>query len=314
MRASGIERRHLAALATLLEYDGFARAADQLFVTPSTFASTIRQVERLTGSRLVERTQLGMRLNARGLEMATSAAKALREMDAVVEDARRSSAAESGSLFVQTTPTLAEGIGSDLLASLMTRHPALRLSVHAPRRPIVSDIAYAVAAGEVDVGMTERMSRPIDGVLQVPLGTVRIAYAFPADADERPKFATLAHVEKHGLIVVPHFESSDIYAELRSRTSLVSRFVRARVADRYAFASLALSNVAGFLCEYKYRADFEALGLHVALFEQPFTREFVTIARSDDRRALIADVLALSRTIAATNPGDGTDSKPVVNT
>jgi DNA-binding transcriptional LysR family regulator len=289
-------------MAALLDNEGFARAAERLFVTPSTFATTIRQLERLTGTSLVERTRQGMRLNARGLEMAGAAAKALREMDGVVRGARKSAATESESLFVQTTPTLAEGIGAELLTSLMATHPALRLSVRSPRRPVVSDIAYAVAAAEIDIGMTERMRRPIDGIVQVPLGAVEIAYAFPANADVRPARATLAHMEKYGLIVVPHFESSDIYAEFRSRTSLLSRFIRARVADRYAFPVLALHDVAGFLCEYKYREELESFGLHVALLEEPFTRRFVTIAREGDRRGLIADVLALSRQMAEINP------------
>ncbi|WP_153505072.1 LysR family transcriptional regulator [Cumulibacter manganitolerans] len=299
MRAAGIERRHLAALVALLEHEGFAAAASAMYVTPSTFAATIRQVERLAGARLVERVRQGARLNARGREMADTAAEALRAMDGVLDDARRSSVAESGSLFVQTTPTLAEGLGAELLAGLMTRHPALRMSVRAPRRPIVADVAYSVAAAESDFGMTEYMTRPLEGTVQVPLGVADIAYAFPAYAEVDAETATLAHLEQFGLIVVPYFESSDVYAVLRSRTALVSRFIRARVSDRYAFADLALGGVGGFLCEYMHREELMALGLKVALFDEPFVRRFVTVARADDRRPLIATVLAQSVEVAA---------------
>lgn len=303
MSTSGIERRHLVALATLLEHDGFARSAEHLFVTPSTFANTIRQIERVIGSRLVERGRQGMRLNARGQEMAIAATKALSQMDAVVEGARRSSLV-SRTLFVQTTPTIAEGIGADLLGSLMAGHPALQLSVSAPQRPSVSEVAYAVAAADVDFGMTERITRPIDGIAQTPLGTVQIAYAFPANADGRPATATLTHVDKYGLVVLPHFESSHIYAELRSRTSVVDRFIRARIADRYAFAEVAKGGVAGFFCEYRYRNELEAMGLHVALFNEPLVRRFVTVTRANDHRTIIADVMAQSRELAEAEFGD----------
>lgn len=298
MSSSGLERRHLTALAALLQHQGFAQAAAALFVTPSTFATSIRQAERLVGSRLVERTSSGMRLNERGLVVAESAAAALRAIDDLLEDARRSSGSASGSLFVQTTPTLAESHGADLLSNLLARHPGLRLAVRAPRRPIVADVAFAVAAGEADLGMTERMTRPIDGIVQVPLGSVEVAYAFPANSGVRPRKVDSRHLDRFGLIVVPHFESSDTYGELRHRSPTVSQFVRARVTERHAFADLALRGVAGFLCEYSNRDRLAAMGLHVAPFKDPFTRRFVTIARTDDRRAMIIEALAESRRIA----------------
>ncbi|GAB3311905.1 LysR family transcriptional regulator [Epidermidibacterium keratini] len=298
MTTSRIERRHLAAIAALRGDGGFARAAERLFVTPSTLAATLRQLERMIGSRLVERTSGGMRLNARGREVAETAAEALRAMDGVLQDARRSSMSESGSLFVQMTPMLAEGLGADLLASLMAARPQLRLAVRALRRPIVANVALAVAAGEVDVGLTEHLVRPPDGLVHVPLGTVEMAYVFPAATGIRPRRTTLKHLEQFGLIVAPYFESSDVYAELRTRSSTIDTVVRARVAERPAFVELALGGIGGFLSEFPPRAELTELGLHVARFAEPIIRRFATVARADDRRTMITDVLAASEQLA----------------
>lgn len=299
MSTHGIERRHLLALVALAEHHAFVKAADSLFVTPSTLAASVRQVERMVGATLVERTRTGSGLNERGLVVAAAAAKALREMDAVVEQARSASTVESGSLIALTTPTLAETVAARLVRSLRSRSPGLRISIGAPRRPIVADVAYAVAAGEVDFGMTEAMGRPVDGLVTVPLGRTQIAYAFPRGARERPRSVELRHLAKYGLVVVPHFESSTVYSELRSRSPEVDGWVRARVAARHAFVDLADAGVAGFLCQYPVTGVLRTRDLYVAPFKRPFTREFVTLARSDDRRMAIALVLGLSREQAA---------------
>jgi len=310
MSARGIERRHLLAVQALSRHGSYSSAAAALFVTPSTLATNIRELERLVGHLLTERTSVGTKLNVQGEAVAKSAGSALASMDGVLEDGRTAAAPDSGSLLALTTPTIAESVGALLVSNLRRRHRGLRISIRSPRRPVIGDVPYAVAAGEADFGMSEALSRPIDGVVSVPLGVAVIGYAFPSTAPDRPRVVTMRHLERYGLLVVPHFESSSVYPELRARSSAVDSWIRARVAHRDAFADLAVEGVAGFLCDLSSRVEVEQLGLHVAPFRTPFERHFATFARIDDRRPIIGEVLAHSRRLARAR---GT-TRPVHNT
>ena len=294
-----VERRHLEALVALHKQPAFSKAAQELLITPSALAGAIRQLERMVGEPLVQRTRDGMSLTARGRAMSKTAARGLRAIQAVIEDSRAPSGLHGGELIVHTSPTLAESLAPRLIDRLRARYPGMRILVHAPRRRVNVDIEYAVASGEADFGMSERVGNPISGLRYVPLGTQTMAYAFPSTAARRPAHATFDDIRDYGLITVPEFESSAVYRELRSRSTEIDAWVTARITHRHAFGDLASGGLAGFLCDYDARAELESLGLHVAPFAEPIVRLFSTIIRSDDEREIIQAAIAESENVRA---------------
>lgn len=81
----GIEVRHLHALVALTEEGTFTDAAIRLGVTQSAVSRTVRALEDLVGSRLVERTTRSVALTPGGVRCYRAAVQALAALDDVVD-------------------------------------------------------------------------------------------------------------------------------------------------------------------------------------------------------------------------------------
>src|SRR5438093_3016965 len=84
-----IELRQLRYFVAVAEELHFGRAADRLHMSQSPLSRAIRELERDLGVVLFVRTTRRVELTSSGVALLVRARRALAEVDAAVEDARR---------------------------------------------------------------------------------------------------------------------------------------------------------------------------------------------------------------------------------
>lgn len=144
----------------------FARAADELRVTPTAVSKTIAQLEEQIGVRLLNRTTRSVALTEAGTRLLESAAPALASLRQGLEDARSTSEGPAGVVRVNTS----------YVAFAMLFEPHLRAFVAAYPR-ITPEFSIDSAPGDVvargfDAGVRPGRALQQD-MVAVPLGPVQ---------------------------------------------------------------------------------------------------------------------------------------------
>lgn len=139
--------KQLRYLAALDEYRHFGKAAAACFVSQSAFSIAIREVESLLGVRLFDRTNKKVVVTKMGQEVAVQARLCLRDLDALVEVARRGGKPLTGRLHLGAIPTIAPFLFPQVLPSLRKQYPALEVYL---KEAVTTQIYDALMAGELD--------------------------------------------------------------------------------------------------------------------------------------------------------------------
>jgi DNA-binding transcriptional LysR family regulator len=99
-----VELRQLRYFVAVAEELHFGRAAERLHMSQSPLSRTIRELERELGLVLFVRTTRRVELTPAGSALLERARRALAEIDAAIDDARRAARPDGGTLAVGHTP------------------------------------------------------------------------------------------------------------------------------------------------------------------------------------------------------------------
>jgi DNA-binding transcriptional LysR family regulator len=162
----------------------FARAADELRVTPTSVSKTIAQLEEQLGVRLLNRTTRSVALTEAGMRLLDTAAPALTSLRQGLEDARSTTEAPAGSLRIDTSYVAFTMLFEPHLAEFLRAYPRI-----VPEFSIQSAAEDIVARG-FDAGV--RPGRAVQqDMVAVPLGPVQklvvVGAASYLDRAGRPK-------------------------------------------------------------------------------------------------------------------------------
>ena len=119
--------RQLRYFLALVEQQHFGRAAEACFVSQSAFSNAIQELEATLGRQLVDRTNRRVTITATGQEIAIQARLCLRDVEALVEMARRDDEPLAGRLRLGVIPTIAPFMLPPLLPELRRRFDKLQL-------------------------------------------------------------------------------------------------------------------------------------------------------------------------------------------
>jgi len=183
----------LRAFEAAARQRSFARAAEELHVTPAAISQQIRQLEDYLGMRLFRR--------GRSLELSDAAEAVLPmlsegfdRLERATELLRKGTA--DGPLILSVPPTFASRWLIPRLDDFQSRHPEIELRLHASRRLVDFDLE--------DVDMAVRFgSGPFEGLHAerlMPEAVVPVASAAVAEKIQRPDdllTATLLEDESH---------------------------------------------------------------------------------------------------------------------
>jgi DNA-binding transcriptional LysR family regulator len=152
MRRPNLSTELLQAFVTVVDLDGFNRAARQLHKTQSTISQQMQRLEQELGVALFEPVGRKRRLTAAGERFLGHARQLLRLQEAAV--AAIADSALDGELRIGVAQGLSEGPFPELLAQFARRYPKVRLDVSTG---FSRDIAAAFAHGEYDLTLTVRL-------------------------------------------------------------------------------------------------------------------------------------------------------------
>lgn len=126
----------------------FGRAADACSVTQPALSMQIQELEASLGLDLVERTRAGVKLTAKGEQIAERAQRILNDVHDLVDFARQSAGVLSGRLRLGLIPSVAPYLLPPLLPLLKAQHPDLELHL---RETQTETLVHELAEGKLDV-------------------------------------------------------------------------------------------------------------------------------------------------------------------
>lgn len=119
--------RQLQYLVALHDHGHFGRAAESCFITQSTLSASLRELEALLGSTLVERSRRVIRFTPLGARIVDKARLVLRQAEELADLARAEREPLTGELRMAVIPTIAPFLLPPLLPKLRVAHPQLKL-------------------------------------------------------------------------------------------------------------------------------------------------------------------------------------------
>ncbi|MFD9355041.1 transcriptional regulator CynR [Streptomyces sp. NPDC060031] len=144
------ELRHLRYLLAVAEHAGFTRAAEELRISQPTLSQQVKQLERMVGTQLLDRTGRTVRLTDAGETYAHYARRALRDLAAAERAVLDVADLSRGHLRLAVTPTFTAYLVGPLTAELHSRHPGISLDV----KELTQDrIEAGLLADELDLGI-----------------------------------------------------------------------------------------------------------------------------------------------------------------
>jgi LysR family hydrogen peroxide-inducible transcriptional activator len=119
--------RHLGHLTALHDHGHFGRAAEACHVTQSTLSASIKELEGLLETTLVDRSKRRVVFTLVGIETVERARKIVKEVEDLVSFTTRSHEPLSGTLRMGTIPTIGPFLLPRVLPSLRQAYSRLRL-------------------------------------------------------------------------------------------------------------------------------------------------------------------------------------------
>lgn len=142
--------RQLQYLVALHDHEHFGRAAESCFITQSTLSASLRELETLLGSTLVERSRRVMQFTPLGQRIVAKARLVLRAAEELAEMAEAEREPLTGELRMAVIPTIAPFLLPPLLPRLRAEHPSLRLFLREEPSGAACD---GLARGAVDCAL-----------------------------------------------------------------------------------------------------------------------------------------------------------------
>ena len=191
----GAEFAELKAFAAVVERSNFARAADQLGLSPSALSQTIRQLEARLGVRLLNRTTRSVAPTEAGSRLHERIAPMMQEMDAAVAAAVAATGRTAGTLRINTLGMAARKIIAPRLGRFHRAHPDVVLDI------VIDDSLSDIVAGRFDAGIRvgERLEKDMAAVRLTP-DVEMLALASPDYLARRGEPRTPADLHRHACI------------------------------------------------------------------------------------------------------------------
>ncbi|TAM02324.1 MAG: LysR family transcriptional regulator [Pusillimonas sp.] len=148
-----MELRHLRYFVALADCLNFTRAAERVHVTQSTLSHQIRQLEEEIGELLFDRVGKRVVITEQGELFLSYAARALKEVDLGMGALKESAQGLTGKLRVGATHTFSQGFISECIATLLVRHPTVKVTAS---EFIADEIGDKLVSGMLDLGISYR--------------------------------------------------------------------------------------------------------------------------------------------------------------
>lgn len=155
IRSSNITLTRLRAFAGVIDTGSFTAAADMLGMTQSGVSQALSGLEDALGAPLVLRDREGVMPTGIGLQALNDARAVLQSVERMQQRCSAFRGLQAGAISIGSVTSAAARILPQVLKSLCSQHPALKISVIEGTDPEVADWTQA---GIVDLGITAEKS------------------------------------------------------------------------------------------------------------------------------------------------------------
>jgi DNA-binding transcriptional LysR family regulator len=172
-----VDIRLWRSFTTVAEELHYGRAAERLHITQPALSRQIRDLERVLGVTLFDRTSRRVVLSRAGQALLGQARRALAESDRAVRLAGLAAHGDWGELAIAVLPAAALGLLPAIIRAHREAHPAIGVTIS---ESFDEEQLAALAAGRIDAGFLRATAAPPGIRLQTLLAEPLLA-ALPAD-------------------------------------------------------------------------------------------------------------------------------------
>ncbi|HGA2317377.1 TPA: LysR family transcriptional regulator [Pseudomonas putida] len=266
--------QHIRAFVTIAQRGNFARAADELHLSPSALTVQIRQLENWLGVALLDRSPRHVELTAAGREALPAMEKLLLDLGNIVNASQGLAAVNRGVVTVAALPSLCSGVLPERLAPFRQRYPGIEIRL---RDLVAERINERVRDGDVDFGLGVR-AKLGHGLDFVPLLEDRLCLFMPVDHPLTCGTLSLENLDNMEMILTGR--DSSVRAQIEEVFHARGLKLRPVMEANYMSTVLALVRNGLGVALLPESAGNEAPGLLKRHLDEPgLTRELGVITR-----------------------------------
>lgn len=195
----------MQAFRRIVERGSFARAAEDLGVSPALLSREVKLLEESLGSTLLTRTTRAMSLTDAGRLYYEEAQGILDAVAGIENRIREGAGAVRGHLKVNASSSFGQTVIAPFLPAFLDRYPDLSLTLS------MDDRVVDMVEGGFDVSIRIRSAMPDSALVARKIGTVRQRiFAAPGYIDRNGAPATPTDVPNHriiGFLLADHLSS-----------------------------------------------------------------------------------------------------------
>ncbi|MDM0032029.1 LysR family transcriptional regulator [Variovorax sp. J22P271] len=170
-----VSSRQLHAFLEVTRLQSFAKAADQIHLSPSGMSMLVKELEEQVGARLFDRTTRSVDLTDAGRRLLPVAERIIDELRALASVVSGSMAAVRSRLDISATPMVSATLLPEVVRAFADSHPQVQVNL---ADVDVSVVRQRVMDGEADIGLGFFV-KPAVGLLRQPLCKFKLMLISP---------------------------------------------------------------------------------------------------------------------------------------
>jgi LysR family carnitine catabolism transcriptional activator len=214
-----VSSRQLLAFLEIVRLKSFARAAEQVHLSPSGISMLVKELEEQVGARLFDRTTRSVTLTDAGRRLQPVAEKVLGELRAVSAVLGGTEAAVRSRLDVAATPMVSASLLPDVVRAFGDTHPHVQVTLSDVD---VSVVRSQVLQGAADVGLGFFV-KPAVGLVRQPLCKFKLMRIGPPEQGSPGRTASQPWSSLAGLPLVSLPVDNPIQALIEKHLARVGR-------------------------------------------------------------------------------------------
>jgi DNA-binding transcriptional LysR family regulator len=177
-----LSMRQMRAFLHVARIGNFTRAAEQAHMTQAGLSTLVREMERLLGCRLFDRTTRTVSLTAAGRRLLPVVERVLTDLDDVTVRLAVDGDAARQTLRIAATPLVSSHLLPQVFNRFRLLHPSVNLKLFDAD---LREVESLVAGGEADLGLGF-FFKVAPGLERRPIGRFHLMRVAPSDSDEAP--------------------------------------------------------------------------------------------------------------------------------
>lgn len=175
MNTLNVSLRQLRAFVALARLGSFTQAAESLHVTQSALSGLIKELEKILGTRLVDRSTRRAQLSEVGREFYPLVDKLMQDLDGVLQDITSLKALKKGTVRIAAPQLMSCTLLPQAIAAYRAIHPEIQVRL---ADCMVENVQARVSSGEADLGIGPERD-PVAGVASQTLFEMPFVLVFP---------------------------------------------------------------------------------------------------------------------------------------